>query len=290
MQTNMLSQSLHLLWVAAVARATADPSAAMNVQLYPCNRSEPWGPRQQWVRSSVTQSTDSSRHEPAPSDTFTLALASRGDGGALVLQDPAPSTAMTCSGTTCLNVIIGTPSSPTTSAAIRFQLNGSALVVVPAFVAATRAMHAAAGPLCLMADWAHGYLPNVFISECSTAASLHWSLNSDGTIGCSDGSAGAKNRRGRAVLGLPNGGPVAPTTQCLDVGSGGSAGDLGIRFGLQPVAPPSKQVGRPLSICLADTISFSRTQSLDPCDVSKFLRPPSACPSLGASSSRQHLN
>jgi hypothetical protein len=59
----------------------------------------------------------------------------------------------------------------------------------------------------------NGYLANVFLTECETLPS-HWTF-ANGTL-----QAGG---------------------QCLDVGSGGSRGDLGFEFELQPAAPLAQQ-------------------------------------------------
>jgi hypothetical protein len=194
---------------AAAAAFAPSPAASINAQLYPCNASDPWGPRQQWTR--ILAANSSSRSSGDSTAAFSLQLDARGVHGALVLQQPAPTTALTCAGSsTCLNVIVGFPSTAATSDALLFERNdGGQLLVVgtrstPSAELVT-AMSAAAARssvspfsssstttttnaygLCLAADWAgsHGYLPNVFVADCThdAAAKVNWTFGDNGTV------------------------------------------------------------------------------------------------------------
>jgi hypothetical protein len=217
-----------MLAVGSAKGTTASTAAAaLNVQLYPCNTSAPWGSRQKWVPKAVDDTAGAGL-----SPSFTLTLAARPSDGTLMLQDPAPTTATTCSGsTTCLNVVVGTcnaaadlgdADSNTAQVALAFQANGSKLSV----------LQPDGTSLCLAADWtnSHNYLPNVFLTECDQSSeATGWALQPGG-------GALTSTKPGRDTDTAD-----ASATQCLDVGSGGSAGDLGFRLGLQPAPPPTLQ-------------------------------------------------
>lgn len=145
-----------------------------------------------------------------------IALAS--GGAALQLQKRNPSNAETCPGgnQSCFNLIIGPPEE-----ALRFVRNGSQLRVV----GGPDAVAPAAIGLCMTDSRKHSRsaLPNVFLINCSDGNARNWSLASASAAG----------------------GPIiAGDGQCLDVGSGGSVGDLGYQLNLLPAAPLRKQAFR----------------------------------------------
>ncbi len=138
-------------------------------------------------------------------------------GAALQVQKRNPSNSETCPGGTnsCFNLIIGPPDE-----ALRFVKDGSQLRVVggPAGVAS------GAIGLCMTDSRknSRSALPNVFLTNCTNGNARNWTLTS--------ASASAA------------GGPIiAGDGQCLDVGSGGSVGDLGYQLDLLPAAPLREQ-------------------------------------------------
>jgi hypothetical protein len=213
----LLLNLLLLLLLAGLAGAAGGP---VNAQLYPCNASEPWRSRQRWAFAA-----------PGPS---SLALVASGSDGALQPQLPSPSLATTCPkepNASCWNLVIG----PAVSA-LQFELADSKLTV--AAVGDGSPSHLSG--LCLASSdsgtvsKSNGYLANIFLTECSTTAakSTVWSLSPAGE-GEDSGSAGA--------VVIKRGAPHASSGQCLDVGSGGSHGDLGFELPLLPAAPLEQQ-------------------------------------------------
>jgi hypothetical protein len=106
------------------------------------------------------------------------------------------------------------------------------------------------GDVCLAADWngAKGYLPNVFLTSCTSHEAQGWAITPSGTItntapnsALHPFSSKDPSARDQGAHGPRDAHAGPPATQCLDVGSGGSDGDLGFRLALKPVALPALQ-------------------------------------------------
>lgn len=180
-----------------------------NAQLYPCSTARPWASRQRWNfafgSSGTSRSGNSSSNSSSISSTVELAT---GTNGALQLQLPNPNLAVTCNprSAECWNLVVGPAAS-----ALHFALVDTQLVVVSGGPPETHG-------LCVTDsdDLSKGFLANVYLADCSRA-SKNWVLSAaNGTI---------RNANG----------------QCLDVGSAGSAGDLGFVLDLLPAAPLPRQ-------------------------------------------------
>ena len=125
---------------------------------------------------------------------------------ALQLQLPSPSLATTCPAdlhAECWNLIVGPAAS-----ALLFTLNASSKQLVVSSAGSVRG-------LCVVdsnagtVSHSNGFLANVFLTACTTAAAkaTSWELS-----GCT----------------------IRSSDQCLDVGSAGSSGDLGFELKLLP--------------------------------------------------------
>ena len=193
-----MERLLFITVLALVQKAEARSPAWLNAQLYPCNKSAPWGARQSFVLSEGG------------------ALTLKGQGRELQLGNGgAPSTSNTCppAPASCFNVVLDASPAPVTRA-LTFAFNASSAQIVAHLRRNVSAASNDAGPrLCLAADWSHshGYLPNVLVTECAGVTEQRWDVLSD-AVACTVPKADA------------------PATQCLDAGSGGSGGDLGFRL------------------------------------------------------------
>eukprot|EP00039_Didymoeca_costata_P021969 m.345862 g.345862 ORF g.345862 m.345862 type:complete len:523 (-) comp27463_c0_seq1:96-1664(-) len=201
---------------------SADP---VNVQLYPCNSNNPWKSRQLWELVSASNGSFHLRLQSSPQNM-----------GYIQMQLPVPMSSNAGDG---YNVIVGNKFSQ----ALPFSYDASAgtLEVVN--------MKVDGEQVCLASDWSgsHGCLPNVYVVKCS---SIHekWQLNMTSLKhNCVDNftetclanttafiSSTTSNDLSKNVLN-------APSSQCLDVGSGGSAGNLGFKFTLAQAAPLPQQ-------------------------------------------------
>ena len=174
----------------------------MNAQLYVCNASEPWRSRQRWDFKATGPSV--------------ITLSSSGE--VLQVQLPSPSLATTCpteTNASCWNLIVGPA-----AAALQFTLIPSSKQLVVASAGAVHGLCMTNSNSGTVSD-SNGYLANVFLTECSTAAAKASSWELNGTTIRS---------------------PVPKSSaQCLDVGSAGSSGDLGFEFKLKPAATLEKQ-------------------------------------------------
>ena len=192
----------------AVAAALDEVNAPLNAQLYPCNSSDPWHSRQEWTFAT-----------PGPGP-ITLSSS----GSSLQVQLPSPSLAKTCPlerNASCWNLIVG----PTRSA-LSFRLSGSQLIVDGGSRLELNGL-CVASSISGTASASQLYLPNVFLTECTTASAKAsvWSLTPTSEEG-----------KGRAT--------IRASGQCLDIGSGGSRGDLGFKLTLLPAAPLERQAFR----------------------------------------------
>ena len=206
-----------LLLLAAIAQSGIDNAAPVNVQLYPCSKGAER--RQTW------------RFNKAGGNVVFTAGAEEAESSLQLQWPESPSNATTCRnpGASCFNLIIGS-SSAAAPAALEFALDshGGHLVVAapssPPFLG-----------LCVASDWAgsHGYLPNVYLTECVHAEET-WAFKpsaANGSVGQLISTEGSSSTVMSTNL----------QSQCLDVGSGGSAGDLGFRLKVAPAAVPAKQ-------------------------------------------------
>lgn len=203
---------LRLLLAATAALRVDAGGNPLNAQLYPCNSSEPWHSRQVWTFAA-----------PGPGP-ITL----KSSGASLQLQLPSPNFAKTCPSepnASCWNLIAGS-----VKPGLPFRLSGSQLIVDGG-----RDTHPAGlNGLCVAtsnsgtASTSQGFLANVFLTECSTASakSAAWSLTP------------ASENEEEGLMTVRTGG------QCLDIGSGGSHGDLGFELSLLPAAPLEQQAFR----------------------------------------------
>ena len=211
---------------------------SINAQTYVCSSDAPWSLRQTWLWKN------------SAGKGGAIELKSRmssggeggGDGGGILqLQSVTtnPSLATTCpsgneSGVPCYNLVVGPSGAEELVFAFKpadaFPLHQGGdkqlqqLVVVgdggsTDMRAASSGTPASAAGLCMAASTASGgLLANVYLTHCSLAGSWRWDPT-NGTFQ-SDG-VGHK--------------------YCLDIGSGGSSGDLGYAFDLLPAAMPNKQ-------------------------------------------------
>ena len=134
------------------------------------------------------------------------------------MQRPSPSLATTCPSeptAACWNLIVGPA-----AGALQFTLGASSKQLVVASAGSLCGLCVANSNSGTVSD-SNGFLANVFLTECSTAAAKasSWELS-----GSTIRSAVPKS-----------------SAQCLDVGSAGSAGDLGFEFNLKPAATLEKQ-------------------------------------------------
>ena len=233
----MLGLALRMLALAAVGDSTSRRGSAagsggrrgvptadqrpINAQLYPCSDREPFAKRQSWslmdqsdVSGSAIRFLDGSRR-------------------ALILQPPPmPVGSASCpakaarpvAGAACLNVIVAEPS--VASPALRFQLTARAQLQVVGG-------SAAAAGLCLAGSWwnSAGVLPNVLLTDCWVAGDS-WTVNGS-TIRSTKGQNESTPDHKHPWF--------TPLTQCLDLGSGGSVGDLEFRLEVLPASPPARQ-------------------------------------------------
>lgn len=208
----MLARIASVVVAAAAAGAVAaEDSRPLNAQLYPCNSSEPWRSRQEWTFAA-----------PGPGP-ITLSSSGR----SLQVQLPSPNLAKTCPSernASCWNLIVGP-----TGSTLSFRLSGSQLIAEGDQGGSRLGLNGlcVATSISGTASASQLYLPNVFLTECSTtsAKSSVWSLTPT-----------SEDRKGLMT--------IRASGQCLDVGSGGSHGDLGFELSLLPAAPLERQAFR----------------------------------------------
>lgn len=179
------------------------PADAVNAQLYKCNSSDPWLQRQSWT------------FNPEADGGSTMLVGA----SALQLQLPNPSLSTTCPGggnadKPCFNLVIGPSAS-----ALRFSFETSTGQIS---VSTSVSGQPNVTGLCVSdsESVSRGFLTNVFLTDCAIA-STNWTVASTST----PATVLIKNRNG----------------QCLDVGSGGSVGDLGFELKLLPAPRPNVQ-------------------------------------------------
>lgn len=95
--------------------------------------------------------------------------------------------------------------------------------------------------LCVASDWAgsHGYLPNVFLTECANAEETWQFKQGPSQFHASDAGGGGGSGSWKGIQGHLISTPKSSEDgkpSCLDVGSGGSVGDLGFRLDLAQVS------------------------------------------------------
>lgn len=199
-----LTSGVAVAILSAISLCRCASGLAVNAQLYICNGSSPYAERQRWVLS-----------------TQGGALVSAATGRPLRLQVPSPNHATTCpteADAACYNVVLSPSRRPAGTEELHFapHRSGEKLRV------SSSAQDSGAIGLCLADSDAvsKGYLPNVFLTNCTNPAARNWTTSQH-----SDGGSSF----------------IAQNKQCLDVGSAGSAGDLGVEFTLLPAAPAARQ-------------------------------------------------
>lgn len=201
---------------AAPGAPVTAPGAPVNAQLYNCGR-----PAAQTWAWDITGSGEIRKSRDLAGATAA--------GGALQLQSVSmdnPSLATTCPGgnrstAPCWNLVVGqgpglafkgVPADP--------PGGGLMLLLLPGTPSPSSGLLLSApsdgGRLCIASSTKrNGLIGNVFLTDCAIAGGWDWNA----TAGTFQDDGGG----------------------CLDLGSGGSSGDLGFEFALLPAAMPAKQ-------------------------------------------------